>query len=162
MGRTVKEVTSEHRRVAYLKSQGATYGEIAEETGYSESHIKAILRNPEIKELVQSERIWDDKTKQEESVEKVIARASLNAIHLLEQIVKDSETLGDHAPTTKQRMDAAREILEMAGYAGRQRVDHTHRHVLQPADFKEIRERAERPQIIDVEATPCLEAASTD
>lgn len=156
MARAIKEITSAHRKVATLRAQGVAHREIAAKTGFSVSHVKTILLTPEVRDLVAAEGIRDSRLKTDKSVQEVVDRASLSAIQLLEQIINDSDLLGDNAPTTKQRIDAAIEMLGIAGYGKSQKVDHTHSHILQPADLLEIRTRARllpSAEVIDIEAS---------
>lgn len=153
MGRTVKELTQEHRNIAYLRAQGATHNAIAEQTGYSAAHVKVVLRNPQVAELVDNERLNDTLTGNDKTVREVVDRAKLKAILLLEQVVTDSPTLKDHSPTMKQRVDAAIEILGMAGHSSKHiKVDHEHTHVLRPADMDLIATRAALLPPIEVKA----------
>lgn len=155
MARSVKEITNEHRNVAYLKTLRKTNKEIAEETGFSESHVKNILRNPEIQELVKSETLTNEVTGMEKGVGEVISRATLKAVVLLERIIDDSPTLGHQAATLKQRMEAALEVIKIAGLStNNSNVVHT--HILKPSDMEDIRSRAVmyKPQeVIDVEVS---------
>ena len=156
MARAIKEITADHRKVAALRAQGLAHREIAAKTGFSIGHVKTILLTPEIRDLVAVETIRDSNLQTDKSVKEVIDRASLKAIQLLEQVIVDSDLLGDNAPTTKQRIDAAIEMLGIAGYGKSQKVDHTHSHILQPADLIEIRQRARllpAAEVIDVEAS---------
>ena len=156
MGRTIKEVTSEHRRVAYLRSQGKTHKQIAEETGFSEPHVKTILRNDEIKALVESETTKNEITGQDKAVEEVLNRSKLKAVQLLEQVITDSDTLGDYSPSLKNRIEAAIEILGMCGISSKHsKLDVEHKHVVQPALMEKIIQRASDNNIIEVEAE-CL------
>jgi lambda repressor-like predicted transcriptional regulator len=155
MARPIKELNHKHRRVAQLRAQGLTHPEIAEQTGFSPSHVKTILATPEVKDMVTAESIRDSALKTMKTVEEVLDRAKVSAILLLEQVINDSDLLGDNAPTTKQRLDAAIELLGIAGYSKTQRVDHQHSHLLQHTDLAEIRSRAMLPpmvHVIDVEA----------
>ena len=148
MGRPVKNVTGDHRRVALLRAQGKTHKEIAEETRFSPTHIKAILANPKIKEMVESESLKGEGPDELMPIKEQLERASRKAVQLLEQVVEDSDTLGDYSPTIKDRLSAASEILGMTvGKATR--VAHSHT-TLRPEDFKEIQRRA-------VEALPMAE-----
>lgn len=156
MARPIKEINNNHRKVAALRAQGMAHREIAAQTGFSATHVKTILATPEVRDLVAAESIQDSRLRTDKSIQEVIDRASLRAIQLLEQVINDSDLLGDNAPTTKQRLDAAIEVLGIAGYGKSQKVDHTHSHILQPADLAEIRQRARLlpvAEVIDVDAS---------
>lgn len=160
MGRTIKNINNDHRRVAYLRAQGKSHAEIAEETGFSEGHVKTILRNKEIQKLVEDESTYNSTTRSAKSVEEVVKRASLSAVNLLEQIINDSPTLGDHAPSMKNRFDAAAKILAIAGYSDKVQVNHNHTHALQGDMFARIQQRARElreDSVVEVEATPINE-----
>jgi hypothetical protein len=141
--------------VALLRAQGKTYKEIAELTRFSETSIPAILANPKIAEMVESEKIKSDLGKDELiPLREQLDRASRKAIQLLEQVVEDSDTLGEQCPSIRDRLTAASEILSMTvGKAVK--VNHTHA-TLRPEDFKEIQRRAmealPEAEVIDVPA----------
>lgn len=153
MSDPIKDIKPEHRECARLKAQGLTHRQIAEKTGYSHGHIKNILRNPHLSEVVRKETIINSATGAVKDVQEVLDRAKLKAVLLLEQIVDDSDTLGEMSPGIKQRMDAAIEILGMVGISSKNtKVDHEHKHILKYSDVERIRERARDLNIIDVKA----------
>ena len=157
MPKPIKKVSKKHLEVAQLKELGYTHAEIASATGYSTHHIKSILANPDLKAVAKGESgptvAPVEPTK---SVDDVIRRAAIKAILLLEQVMNDSSELGDTAPTLKQRIDAAVEILGMAGHGKSVKVNHSHTHLLRPSDFDEIRRRGlgGSENAIEVKATP--------
>lgn len=154
MARPVKQVSEKHIEVAQLKQLGYTNDQIASTTGYSLAHIKSILANPEVKKFAAS---GESEIPSAATVEQVLDRAKLKAILLLENIINDSSELGDHAPTLKQRYDAATSILEMAGHGKNVKIEHSHRHILSSQDFERVRNRALNGPVaeaIEVTATP--------
>lgn len=146
------EIPSKYREMAYLRSLGLTQQEISEKVGYSLTQTKKILRRPEIVELVKNEELTNSATNSTKSVQEVLDRAKLKAVLLLEQIVTDSDTLGDHHPSLRNRFDAAVEILGMVGISSKNiKVGHTHTHILQPSDMDLIRAKPTECEVIDVE-----------
>lgn len=156
MARPIKKITEAHIEVAQLKQLGNTVAQIKEKTGFSEDHIKSILCTPKIKEFMAGYANSASIIERAGTVEDVLKRVTMKSILLLEKIIDDDASLGDTTPTVKQRLDAAIEVLGMAGYGKSVKVDHKHTHLLQGSDFDEIRRRSlgGNDRAIEVEATP--------
>lgn len=139
--------------MAALRAQGLTHKEIAEDTKFSVHHVKAILANEKIKELVKEGDITIGDNHLMEPQE-VLERAAPKAMLLLEQVITDSNALGDTCPSIKDRINASLEVLGMLGYSKQVKVSHTHAS-LRPNDFDTIKKMAlagmQEAEVIDVD-----------
>lgn len=91
----------EHRIIGYLKAQGYSNKEVAEQTGYSAQAVSIICRLPWVKDLIHEEIARSGR----EAVQEVLSATGLDSIHFL------IETRDDTKVKTSDRISANRDLM---------------------------------------------------
>lgn len=112
---TLKREKLEHRVIIYLKSQGMTYGEIAQRTGYCKATVANVCKQPWARSIILAEITKAGR----DQVETVLQGEALESVLKLIDI-RDSEK----APVETQRK-AANDILDRVYGKPNQPVQHS-------------------------------------
>lgn len=106
----------EHRVIAFLKLEGKSNTEIAQETGFTDSTISYILKQPWVEELI----LQEIHKRGGSEVNAFFQESALPAVKLLAQVVKDADA------ANKDRINAAKAILDRAGFGPSSEVSVRH------------------------------------
>ena len=102
--RNFKSEKFEHRIVAFLKAQGFSNKEIAEQTGYNRSYICQVLRLPWVREII----IDEIQRSGREGVETILKGAAIDTVQFF------IDTVNDDKASLRERIAAGKEVLNRA------------------------------------------------
>lgn len=146
----IQKIRDSHHQLARLLAEGRKPVEVAELTGFSQSRISILQRDPAFKELLEFYRgtvaeVFVD-------VQKRISTLALDALQELhERLHEAPESFGN-----TQLLELVTRALDRSGHAPISRSQHTIA-VLSPADIRQIKEAASNHGLITL--NPQLEAA---
>lgn len=130
------QLRSNHREIARLKFEKFTPAEIAQQTGMALATVRGILADPLCKAHI--DKLQDEADTQVVDVRKRLAEMSIKATDVLDQVLDSLEE--------KNKLAAAKDVLDRAGYTPRFKHEHIHAH-LSREDIESLKARA-RPRDI--------------